>query len=82
MTEGNKGRVTDVVVGAAAVGLAAYEVYTLANRHEGDTISESIWRATTKRPLIPLLFGLLMGHLFWQRADSDTTVNIEKVEVK
>ena len=49
-------------------GLLAYEAVTLANNREGDTISEIIWTVTTKRPLVPFAFGVLMGHFFWQRA--------------
>ena len=51
-------------------GLVVYEVVALANKCEGDTISEIVWTATTKRPLVPFAAGLLMGHFFWQRVDS------------
>lgn len=50
--------------------MLAYEVYALRTECEGDTISEIIWATTTKRPLLPFAFGLLMGHFFWQRAES------------
>jgi hypothetical protein len=56
---------------AAALGLLGYEAYALVSRR-GITISEFIWTATAKYPLIPLLFGfitgLLSGHFFWQRS--------------
>lgn len=55
---------------ALAAGLCVYELVTLANRHPGDTISEIVWDATTKRPLVPFACGLLMGHFFWQRVES------------
>ena len=29
------------------------------------TISEVIWHATMRTPLIPFLFGMLMGHFFF-----------------
>lgn len=51
-----------VLIGA----LFAYEGFALANKRQGDTISELMW-AGSKRPLLPFLFGLLCGHLFWQR---------------
>lgn len=50
-------------------GLLAYEAVTLANKHEGDTISEIIWDVTARRPLVPFALGLLMGHFFWQRSE-------------
>jgi hypothetical protein len=50
-------------------GALVYEVVALANRCKGDTISEIVWAATTKRPLIPFACGALMGHFFWQRVE-------------
>lgn len=29
------------------------------------TVSEVIWAATRRSPLVPFLFGMLMGHFFW-----------------
>lgn len=59
-------KLTDSMWGAAITGLIAYEIYTLTNKEEDDTLSESIWRATAKQPLVPFLAGVLMGHFFWQ----------------
>jgi len=50
---------------ALVMALLAYEGVTLFNSRDGDTISEIIWYLS-KRPLVPFLFGLLMGHFFWQ----------------
>jgi hypothetical protein len=52
-------------------GLCVYELVTLANNREGDTISEIMWATTTRRPILPFAFGVLMGHFFWQRVESD-----------
>lgn len=55
---------------AAGLALLGYETYALVSRR-GITISEFIWSATARWPLIPFLFGLvtglLSGHFFWQR---------------
>lgn len=51
-------------------GLVAYELYTLSNDRDGDTISEIMWEATTRRPLLPFAMGVLMGHFFWQQSVS------------
>ena len=56
------------IFGIMVLGLFIYEGYALINTKPGDTISEIIW-AMSKRPLIPFLFGLLMGHFFWQRGE-------------
>lgn len=47
--------------------LLVYEAAALATECEGDTISEMVWAATTKRPLVPFAAGLVCGHFFWQR---------------
>jgi hypothetical protein len=46
--------------------LVLYEAYSLANRIPGDTLSEAVWRAIYRRPLIPFLMGVVMGHFVWQ----------------
>ena len=51
------------IVGAAL----GYELWALMNRRDGDTISEIVWDATTKRPLVPFALGMVAGHFFWQR---------------
>jgi len=48
-------------------GLCVYELVALKTKCEGDTISEIMWTTTTKRPILPFAFGVLMGHFFWQR---------------
>lgn len=49
-------------------GLVVYELVTLANDAPGDTISEIVWEATARRPLVPFAVGVLCGHFFWPRA--------------
>ena len=60
---------TDKVIGGAVVALLGYELWTLINKTEHDTISERIWRVSMKRPLVPFAAGLLCGHFFWQAAN-------------
>ena len=62
-------RLTDFMWGGAIVALIAYEVYTLANKEDNDTLSESTWRVTARQPIVPFLSGVLMGHFFWQSSD-------------
>lgn len=60
------------ILGLSIAGLLAYEFVALWNQHPGDTISEIIWAASQKYPLIPFLIGfiggMLAGHFFWQRS--------------
>ena len=54
-----------VIVGALVV-LIAYDVYAAVRQAPGQTISEVIWHASLKRPVIPFAAGVLCGHWFWQ----------------
>jgi hypothetical protein len=54
-----------VLVGLV-VALTAYDIYAVTNGKSGDTISEVI-RWLSQRPIVPFLFGLICGHLFWTR---------------
>jgi hypothetical protein len=46
--------------------LAAYEVLTHLD-DDDPTISQHIWRACARYgPVVPFMFGLAAGHLFWQ----------------
>lgn len=54
------------VFAGLCVALLVYEAFALGTRAPGDTISEIVWRLS-QRPLIPFVFGMLMGHFFWQK---------------
>ena len=61
-----------IIVFLAVAALLIFETVALLNRQPGDTISEIIWAASMRRPLVPFLFGLILGllsgHFFWQAA--------------
>ena len=43
--------------------LTVYEVWA-AISHKAPTLSQWIWALSARSPIIPFLFGLLMGHFF------------------
>ena len=50
------------------LALLGYEGWTLNNAAPGDTISEVVWAMDRNYGgIVGLLFGVLMGHFFWQR---------------
>lgn len=49
---------------AILVAALVYEIVAALNRRPGDTISELVWRAST-RPIVPFAVGVVMGHFFW-----------------
>lgn len=59
---------TEIVLVVAIVLLLVYEGYTLANKKRNDTISDAVWRAAYRYPLVAFLAGLLCGHWFWAPA--------------
>ena len=65
----SKSTLTDKMLLGASAGLLLYEAYTLMNGKPKDTISERVWRASAKRPLIPFALGMLIGHFVWQSQD-------------
>lgn len=65
----SKSTSTDKVVLGAFALLLGYEAYTLINKKPKDTISERVWKASAKRPLIPFVLGALAAHFVWQSQD-------------
>lgn len=53
-------------------GLIVYEWIALRNECAGDTVSELVWSATLRRPIVPFAAGVLCGHFFWQQNDRRT----------
>jgi hypothetical protein len=60
---------TYVLIAAVVLALV-YEVYWIVTESksngtvQGMTISELVWHVSTKRPIVPFAFGVLMGHFF------------------
>lgn len=52
---------------ALLTGLLGYEAWTVTTGPEGDTISEIVWSATDRWPVLLVLFGAIGGHFFWPR---------------
>jgi hypothetical protein len=44
--------------------LVVYEAWS-AISHRASTISQLVWKASLRYPLVPFLLGLLCGHLVW-----------------
>ena len=55
---------TQWILLGSTVALTAFDVWAALNAREGDTLTEAL-RLLAKRPIIPFVFGVLMGHLFW-----------------
>ena len=58
---------TTWVVGIVAVALGVWDLY--ARRFAEGTISEIFLSSAKQSPLLPFLFGVLCGHLFWPQVE-------------
>jgi cation transporter-like permease len=66
-------RWTMAILVATVLGLGAWDVYVaFFAEGGGDTISEVTLYWARRHPVIPLVVGIVMGHLFWsQRVKED-----------
>lgn len=62
------GTKTTLVACALIVAALAWEAYALSSGERGAwTFSQLVWRAAFSTPLVPFLFGVLMGHFFFPK---------------
>ena len=52
-----------IVTGLLLVVWDAYVAFF--NDEKDDTISHVVYHAALKRPIVPFVLGVVMGHLFW-----------------
>lgn len=63
--------ITAIVMLSAAVFLALFDVYVIAKKGKQESISAYVIRGSKKYPLLVLMFGILLGHLFWSMKTED-----------
>lgn len=56
---------TEMAVAAIAAGIMIWDGFLAFNRRQGDTISEIMRSWAKTNPLVPFLWGALMGHWWW-----------------
>lgn len=68
---------TSIILIVTAIVLALFDVYIIAKKGKQESISAYIIRGSKKYPLMVLLFGILLGHLFWSMNTADIYYNTE-----
>ena len=58
-------RATIAILVAFVAVLIAWDVYVALTPEDGDTISEVTLSFAQLHPVLPFVFGVVMGHLFW-----------------
>lgn len=66
-------KITEIFILSVVVIALVYDVYALTSSGAEATISSRIIVLSRDYLIIPFLFGMLMGHLFW-RMDSNKDV--------
>lgn len=56
---------TDTVIAASVFLLALIDVWLIMKKGKYSSISAHIIRGSKQYPLVVLIFGVLLGHLFW-----------------
>ena len=64
-----------------AVTVAIFDVWIIAKKGKPASLSAEVIRLSKKMPLVTLLFGILLGHLFWSMRTDDIYENIKCLEV-
>jgi hypothetical protein len=64
-----------------AMLIAAFDVYIIAKKGKQESISAYIIRGSHKYPLLVLLLGIVLGHLFWSMKTEDIYYNVKCEEV-
>jgi hypothetical protein len=62
---------TVLILIITAIFLALYDVWIIVKEGKGESISAHVIRGSRKYPLLVLLFGILLGHLFWSMSSFD-----------
>lgn len=66
---------TMIILIVVPIFLAIFDVYIIMKKGKKESISAYIIRGSKKYPLIVLLFGILLGHLFWSMNTADIYEN-------
>jgi len=65
-----------------AATMIAFDIFIIAKEGKRESISAHVIRGSKKYPLVVLLFGILLGHLFWNMSTEDISYNTKCEAVK
>lgn len=65
-----------------AIIMISFDAWIIWKKGKGESISAYVIRGSKKYPLIVLLFGMLLGHLFWSMKTDDVYTNVDCIEVE
>ena len=62
--------------------ITVFDVWVIAKKGKQESISAHIIRMSYKYPLLVLLLGIVLGHLFWSMRTDDIYYNIKCKEIQ
>ena len=63
------------------VVITIFDVVIIAKKGKHESVSAHIIRGSKQYPLLVLIFGIVLGHLFWSMNTADVYNNVECVKV-
>jgi hypothetical protein len=59
---------TLIILAAVVVILVGWDIYAAFSKEKGDTISSLLLEWSSRKPVIALAIGVILGHLFWPQS--------------
>lgn len=54
-----------VILLVAGIVVGAWDIWVTAIGRPLDTVSRTLWDWSTMYPILPFVFGVIIGHVFW-----------------
>lgn len=69
--------ISQIFLVVLVVIVAVFDVWIIKKKGKTASLSAEIIRISKAMPLVTLLFGILLGHLFWSMRTDDIYADIE-----
>lgn len=73
--------ITTLFILVTFAAIFIFDAYIIIAKGKQESISSHIIRGSKKYPLLVLLFGIVLGHLFWSMRVDDYEYNTKCIEV-
>ena len=73
---------TVLILIITALFLILFDVYIIIKKGKSESISAHVIRGSHKYPLVVLLFGILLGHLFWSMKTEDIYPDVKCIKIE
>lgn len=74
--------ITLVFIIVIVLAIAVFDLWIIFKSGKHESISAYIIRGSKTYPLLVLLFGIVLGHLFWSMRTDDIYPNVKCQEVR